>query len=213
MLDLMIYGIGGMAKETVRLIETINKSEHKYNIVGFAVDDSYYEDNKSVLGLSVYRRKWLVDRREELCCVCCIGYPQDRRKVMGSLKEDGVHFETIIHPTAYVDEESVLEEGCIIGSYCGISPECKLGKGVFLNAPMVIIGHNCILGDYVTCFPKSQISGGCKIGEAALIGSMAYLHENRKVGKEAVIAPGSVVMRNVDEKTHVIGNPAKKIDF
>ncbi len=213
MKDIVIYGIGGMAKETFALIEDINKKKSTYNCVAFSVDDSYYIDGMDLMGHKVYKREWLLKHKDEVKCVCCVGYPKDRRQVMSGLEAEGISFETLIHPTASVSDASHIGCGSIIGAYCGISVDAKLGKGVFLNSCMVSIGHDCILDDYVTCFPKAQISGGCRIGEAALIGSLSYIHEKKRIGREAIIAPGSIVMRNVQDGKYAMGNPAKIMEL
>ena len=36
---------------------------------------------------------------------------------------------------------------------------------------------------------------------------------HKKIGDNCVVGAGSVVMRNVKDNTHVLGNPAKKIDY
>ncbi|WP_026653782.1 acetyltransferase [Butyrivibrio proteoclasticus] len=213
MQDIIIYGIGGMAKETVYLIEKINSVKENFKFVGFSVDDTYFSDNMQVLGYPVFKREWLIDHKNDVVCACGIGYPKDRRAVMNSLEKDGVRFTTLIHPTASIIDKSLVGNGSIIGAYCSASVDVKIGKGVFLNGDLVAIGHDAVLEDYVTCFPKAQISGGCVIGEAALIGSLSYIHEKKKVGREAVVAPGSIVMRNVKDGVHVFGNPAKVVNI
>ena len=210
MKDIAIFGCGGMGGEILSLIHDINSYSQQYNVVGFVVDDEYYIKGNKVEGFPVYSREWLLNHRDDLECACAIGYPKDRRKVMESLSKDGIRFETLIHPTSGIRNKESIGEGSTIQSHSLVGRSVTLGKGVFLNS-MVCIGHNCCVGDYVTCFPKSQISGGCKIGEAALIGSMAFINERRKIGKEAVVAPGSIVFRSVKDERHVMGNPAKEI--
>ena len=209
MQNLIIFGAGGMARETVAIIDSLNYPEKIYDLMGFAVDDEYYEVGRHIMGYPVYSRKWLLDHKDNLVCVCGIGYPKDRRRVMLDLEKNGVKFVTVISPYAYVADKSAVGEGCIIGAYCFVSPDVSIGKGVFLNGPMVAIGHDSTVGSFVTCFPKAQISGKCSIGEAALIGSMAYVHEKKTVGEEAVVAPGAVVLRNVKAGAYAIGNPAR----
>ncbi len=213
MKDLVIFGTGGMGKEAVALIEAINRERKEFNFIGFSVDDVYYHENMLFMGYQVYKREWIIKHKDDLSCVCAIGYPKERRKVMIKLEEEGINFATLIHPSVSVADKGLIGRGSVIGTDCHISVDVKIGKGVFLNGPVVVIGHDCIIDDYVTCFPKAQISGGCIIGEAALIGSMVYIHEKKIVGKEAVIAPGSIVMRNVKEKAHVMGNPAKIVEI
>ena len=210
MKDIIIYGVGGLGRETFYLVKEINKDSKQYNILGFAVDDEYFRENSMVEGVPLYSHDWLISHRDDVTCVCAVGYPQDRRKVMKNLSGDGIKFESIIHPTSFVADTNRIGNGCIIGGYCAVSVGVELGEGVFLNG-QVNIGHDSVIEDYVTCFPKAQISGGCHIGEAVLVGSLAYIHEKKEIGRESVIAPGSIVLRNVKPAMHVFGNPARVV--
>ncbi|MCR4754937.1 MAG: acetyltransferase [Lachnospiraceae bacterium] len=213
MKDLLIFGAGGMARETEWLIRGLNQCGYKYNLIGFCVDDEYYFQNMKVETYPVFSKEWLLEHKDDVSCVFAIGYPKGRRKVMTELKDKGVRFTTLIHPNASVADREKIGSGSIIGEYCTVSVGAVLGEGVFLNGPMVVIGHDSVLGDYTTCFPKAQISGSCQIGESVLIGSMSYIHEKKIIGKEAVIAPGSIVMHNMKPGTHAMGNPARIINI
>ncbi len=212
-MDLVIYGAGGMARETMIMVNDINEKKKTFHFLGYAVDDEYFIDGMTVDDQLVYSRDWLLTHKDDVECVCAIGYPKERRNVMNSLKGEGVRFATLIHPQASVINIESVGKGCIIGAFCSVSVGTHVGEGVFMNSCMVTVGHDSVLDDYVTCFPKAQISGGCHIGEAALIGSLAYIHENKNIGAEAVVAPGSVVLRNVKRGMHAIGNPAKVFDL
>ncbi len=212
MKDIIIYGTGGLGRETVLLVNDINKCIKKYNLLGFSVDDEYYQEGKMIDGYKLYTKEWLISHREEVFCVCAIGYPMARRKTMLSLLDLGIEFESLIHPTSSIVDIDNMGKGCIIGGYCFTSTGVVLGDGIFLDG-FVNIGHDAVLENYVTCFPKAQISGGSYIGEASSIGSLAFIHEKRKIGKEVVIAPGSIVLRNVKDKMHVFGNPARIVEI
>ena len=46
-----------------------------------------------------------------------------------------------------------------------------------------------------------------------MIGAMAFINERITVGKEAVVAAGSIVFLRVKDHTHVMGNPAHKVEL
>lgn len=212
MQDLILFGAGGLAKEATALIQDINRKENTFRLIAYAVDDNYYQKDMEIHGISVVSRNWVIEHKDDLVCACAIGYPQERRNVQKSLIQEGVRFVNLIHPTTRLGEGTILGTGCIMEPWCDISEDCCLGDGVFLNGD-VNIGHDTVLNDYVTCFPRCQISGKVRIGEAACIGSMTFINERRHIGAEAVIAPGSIVFGNVKERTHVMGNPAKRIEL
>lgn len=211
--DLVIFGAGGMAKEVAGiLVRDINSAKPTYRHAAYVVDDAYFQAGMFIHGIPVQSREWLVGHKDTVVCVCAIGYPKERRTAQRALEREGVRFVSLMHPTTRLREGTVVGKGCIIQPNCSISLDCKLGDGVFLNGD-VNIGHDAILEDFVTCFPRAQISGKVQIKEAACIGSMVFLNEKRKVGAEAVVAPGSIVFGNVKAGTYVIGNPAKRIEL
>lgn len=212
MQDLVIFGAGGMAKEVSVLVQGINEGKKVFRHIAYAIDDNYFQENMEIHGIPVFSRKWLIEHRDDVVCACALGYPKERRKVQKSLMQDGVRFVSLVHPTTRIWEGTTIGAGCIIQPNCGISVDCRLGDGIFLNGD-VNIGHDVVIEDFVTCFPRVQISGKVHVGGAACIGAMSFINEKRKVGAEAIIAPGSIVFNNVRDKTHVMGNPAKRIEI
>ncbi len=207
---LAIFGAGGMAKEAAAMVKDINHAAPVFDLVAFVVDNEYYHEGGSIRNIPIYNKEWLLEQKENVVCCCAVGYPKERRKIQKELMGLGVQFANLIHPTAGMREGTSLGTGCIFYPHVGISVDCSIGDGVFLG-DYVLIGHDAILQDYATCFPKAQISGKARIGQAAGIGAMAFVGEKIKVGAEAVVSPGSIVLANVKEGTHVIGNPAKRI--
>ncbi len=212
MQELVIFGAGGFAKEVSGIIRDINRETGQYNLVGYAVDDEYFIDDTTIHGVKVFNRRWLLEHKEDVKCVCGIGYPKERKAVQSSLISQGVQFVTLIHPTAIIEDGTVIGEGCIIQHNAAVSYDCRVGKGVFLS-DYVTLGHDVEIGDFATCFPKSQISGGARIGDNTIIGSLSFINEKIRVGQNAIVAPGSIVFRNVKDNTHVMGNPARKVEL
>ena len=210
--DIVVFGAGGLAKEVSVLIKDINKYVAQFNHIAFAVDDPYYMEGMFIHNIPVVNRTWLLNHKDSVCCVCTVGYPLVRARIQESLWEEGVNFVTIIHPLARVDEGSNIGAGSVLQHHAAVSIDCSIGKGTFLS-DYVNIGHDTHVGDYVTCFPKSQISGNVFIGNGALIGSLSFINEKRKIGNEAVIAPGSMVFTNVPDGVHVMGNPARRVEI
>lgn len=213
MKDLVLYGAGGMGRETAILVGAINEQAPTYKLLGYVVDEEYYKPDTKVNGLPLLGdRKWLIDHKEQVVCTCAIGRPKSRLKIMEELTEEGVKFETLISPDVYIDPSVEVGPGTIIQTRCLVAVNVKIGKGVFLNTD-VTLGHDNELSDYVVCNPRVQISGGCKIGKAAMLGGMSFVNEHVKIGEYAVAVPGSIMLRNVKPHTYVMGNPAKKIEL
>ena len=76
---------------------------------------------------------------------------------------------------------------------------------------MCQIAHNVHLGKNVVITGCSAVSGSCVLGDDVWVGPNSIIRDQRKIGKNAFIGMGSVVMRNVPEGEVWAGNPAKSI--
>ena len=80
-------------------------------------------------------------------------------------------------------------------------------KNVLISENSVILSHDH--GYNPTSAPKKS---KLDIGDYAWIGQNSLVMSNvKRIGKNSIIAAGSIVTKDVDENTIVGGNPAKKI--
>ena len=75
------------------------------------------------------------------------------------------------------------------------------------------LGHDATVGSYSTISSFCGINGNVKLGERVFVGSHACIAPGRRIGNDAFLCIGSVVMTNVKAGVKMIGNPAKKMDF
>jgi len=88
--------------------------------------------------------------------------------------------------------ENIFIEDVYIGNNVQFG-EC----GIFLAHTS--IGHDSVIGDFVTMMPGSRVSGNCKIGDGVLIGANATILPGVKVGAWAEIGAGAVINHDVGE--------------
>ena len=101
----------------------------------------------------------------------------------------------------------------------------KIGKNVFIGVNCtlditkgIVIGDNVQIAPNVSIFThdgskdrKNPIEKEVIIEEGAYIGAGAIILCGVRIGKNAIVGAGSVVIKNVEPNTIVAGNPAKKI--
>jgi UDP-N-acetylglucosamine acyltransferase len=80
--------------------------------------------------------------------------------------------ETVIHPSAIIEEGAVIGEGCQIGPFCLVRSNVKLGKNNILHAHVVIDGPSEI-GDENEFFQFCSI--GAKTQDLKYSGEPTYL--------------------------------------
>ncbi|GGE21132.1 serine acetyltransferase [Marinithermofilum abyssi] len=101
-----------------------------------------------------------------------------------------------------------------------IHPGAKIGKGVFIDHGMgVVIGETCEIGDRVTIYQGVTLGGTGKekgkrhptVEEGVLIASGAKVLGSMRIGKNAKIGAGSVVLKEVPANSTVVGVPGRVV--
>lgn len=76
---------------------------------------------------------------------------------------------------------------------------------------LVHIAHNVIVGKNVSIIAGAELSGSVQIGDGAWISPQASIRQKLHIGENAFVGLGSVVVKNVEAGTTVVGVPAKPI--
>ncbi len=118
-----------------------------------------------------------------------------------------------IGPFAHIRENTVIEDRACIGNFTEIC-RSRIGKGVkmkhfsYLGDAFLEEGVNIGAGT-VTANYDGKRKHKTFVGKNAFIGSDTIMVAPVKVGKKAITGAGSVVTKNVGEKTIVVGVPAR----
>jgi sugar O-acyltransferase (sialic acid O-acetyltransferase NeuD family) len=107
-----------------------------------------------------------------------------------------------------VASSAVLSDGVVVSAFCVIDPDAKIKQGVFLHW-YSSVGHDSVVGDFCSVMPSVNLSGGVTVGDRTLIGVGAKIHQNLKIGSDAVVGMGSVVLSDVPDHCTALGNPAR----
>jgi sugar O-acyltransferase (sialic acid O-acetyltransferase NeuD family) len=118
--------------------------------------------------------------------------------------------DPVIHPSSVVSDSASFGPGSLIGPVAVIGSNVVCGA-YFMANRVASAGHDCVFGDFCTIGPSSSICGGCELEEGVYIGAGAVLLPKVRIGKNAVIAAGAIVTRDVASHTVVAGNPAKVV--
>ena len=99
-----------------------------------------------------------------------------------------------------------------------IHPAAKIGKGLFIDHGMgVVIGETTVIGDNCTIYQNVTLGGTGKdtgkrhptLGDNVMVGSGAKVLGPFKVGDNARIAAGAVVLSEVPANATAVGVPAR----
>ncbi|MEU8044022.1 acetyltransferase [Micromonospora echinofusca] len=212
--DIIIVGCGGHGRETLGIIQAINRAEAgdpPWRILGF-VDDAPSELNlKRVQRLAapyLGTTGWLRDQPNTTHVILAVGDPCARRAVDERVGGYGLPGATLVHPSAEVGPDTVAGEGLLVFAGARVTTNVTLGRHVHLNQN-ITIGHDCSLADFVSVNPLAAVSGDCVLDEGVMVGTNATVLQGLRVGRDATVGAGACVVRDVPAATVVKGVPAR----
>lgn len=117
-------------------------------------------------------------------------------------------FATIVHKTAFVADNAVLEPGVLVMSNSYIGPAAHIGKCslVLANA---LIGHNTTVGALCHFSVGSITSSYVTIGNVSDVTLGAKVLEKRKLGNYSVAGANSLITHDIPDYEIHVGSPAK----
>jgi len=195
---LVIYGAGGHGRSLAALIRTSGV----YEIVGF-LDDGV-APGEEVLGLTMLGGSGKLNQlakdgvRLAVNGVGGIGDLQSRLAVYDLLSRSGFHTPTVIHPTAFIEDSTVLADGAQVFPFAYLGTQVQVGYGCIINTGAVV-SHDCKLSAYVNLSPGATLAGSVQVGEATLIGMRATVNLNVHIGTQARIGNGATVKADVPD--------------
>lgn len=143
---------------------------------------------------------------------CAMGEPNWRKHYVEIIKSKGGSFISLIHPKAFLGKNIKYGEGCFIG--CNAELTCDITLGDFVSIfSCAVIGHDGYVDDYSHLGAHVFMGGFAHIGKNVVLHPAAKILPHIKVGDNAVVGAGSVVVRNVKADTNVFGMPAKKLEL
>jgi len=101
-----------------------------------------------------------------------------------------------------------------------IHPGATIGKGLFIDhGAGVVIGETTEIGDNVTLYQGVTLGGTGKetgkrhptVGDNVVVGAGAKVLGSVRVGSDAKIGAGSVVVQDVPRDSTVVGNPGRPV--
>lgn len=112
----------------------------------------------------------------------------------------------------------------VIGNNCGISNTVILCKKSITIGNNVLVGGGCMINDSnhhsldwhergTPADKSNAASAPIKIGDYAFIGARSIIQKGVTIGEKAIIAAGSVVVKDIPPLCIAGGNPAKVIKY
>ena len=195
-----ILGAGGFAHEVREILsdlgtsrESIQFYEEEQFLSDLSNSKSFLElpldDNHAAylgVGAGKLRENWLIQFRE-LC-----------------------EFAPWIHPTAILGNNVQLGKGVIVTAYSHLTCNIVVGDGVQFNL-QTTVGHDSVIGDFVTTAPKVAISGNVRVGRHVTFGTSSIVLPGVSICDDVVVGAGAVVNKDIKESGTYVGIPARRV--
>ena len=209
MKDVVIFGAGGLG---CLVLDTLLQSD-EYRPCAF-LDNDPQKHGVKVDGLPVLGDFQQIPKLRKTgidSAIVAIGDNHARVEIAERLEKDGLHLISAIHPLASIANSARLGKHLIIGSRVTICVHASLGNHCVLLAG-AIVEHDNKLDQGSFLHPAVRLAGGVQVDAYATLCIGACVIPGRKVGKDARVEPGAVVIRDVLPGTTVSGAPAMRSD-
>lgn len=197
--DLIIIGVG----ETALLAYEYFTNDSKYNVISFAVDKAFIEQD-SIYNLPVIDLESLHERKTsenfDLFVAISSGkLNRNRTNMYLKLKSLGYKFASYISSNAFVWHNVEIGENCFILENNTIQAFVKINNNVVLWSGNHI-GHRTVINDH--CFISSHcvISGFCEIGKSSFLGVNCTLEDYVKIAEDNFIGAGALIQKDTQNK-------------
>ncbi len=205
--DLVIIGAGNVGGF---LALNQNLFTEQFNIIGF-LDDDAAKLGKEFYGLKVLgNTEHLFTLDKKTAVAIGIGFPKAKEKVFEKIKDNGNDFPSFISSRAWVSNNVTIGKGVILYPGVSINYQTVVNDFVVMNMNCAV-GHDCNIGRFSALAPGVNLGGFTKIEEAVDMGIGSATKQNIVVGERAVIGGQTMLIKNVEPGTKVVGVPGKMI--
>lgn len=209
---MVIIGAGGFAREVHDVVEAVDAASPTgpvHEVLGYVADGHADEDLLRARGGRLLGPTSVLEALPtDVRYVIAIGRGDARRRIDAWASGLGRQPVTLVHPNATVGRHQVvLGPGTVVCAGACLTTNVRTGRHVHLNLG-VTVGHDTVLGDYVTASPNASISGNVVLEDEVNLGTGCSVIERRRIGARTVVGAGAAVIRDLPADVTAVGVPA-----
>lgn len=210
---MIIFGAGQVGLLVASVLRECN-----LEVDGF-IDDNLDVTGKLVSDLPILGdRNWLArNHRGRKVCIGA-GTINSRKKIAEYLDEHNISTISAIHPSVVISKEAEIQNDVVIGAGSVFYGSLSIGRGCYIG-PSVTVSHDTTVGDWCLLSVGTVVGARVDLMDNVFVGTASTIMEPRfgekarlKVDENAIIGAGSLVIRDVEKSSTVIGRPAKPLN-
>ena len=207
-----VFGAGGYGREVMPLARMQLQKQEKAVESLFCVVDNPETDEVNGVGVISLTDFMQIDA-ERKYLTCAIADSKVRSSLKNRIQGSEILDWTVVAENCVVMDQVTIGLGSILSPFVTITSNITIGSSFHANL-YSYVGHDCVIGDFVTFAPGVKCNGNVVIENHAYVGTGAIIKPGRTdkpltIGEAAVIGMGSVVTKDVPTGVTVVGNPAK----
>lgn len=209
-----VYGASGFGREVMPI------SKAQAEIRDLPADRIVFVDDKAQADtLNGHRvvtyAEFMATEASDRFITLAIADSQIRSALAAKCNGDGVRPWAVRAPTSVVLDSVEIGEGVVLCPFVTLTSNIRIGRHFHANL-YSYVGHDCVIGDYVTFAPSVHCNGNVTVEDHAYVGAGAILRHGQPnkpliVGRGAVVGMGAVVTKDVPPGATVVGNPARPL--
>ena len=210
MKQLLLFPFNGNARETVGVVDAINRQAPAWDLLGF-FDDDPVRSGDSMGPHRVLGGREVLAAYPDAHVVAVPGRPDNYWKRLALIDSLGIaddRFATLVHPAASIGPACSLSLNTVIMAGVVLTASVRLGAHVGI-LPNTVLSHEVIVGQGTLIGASVVVAGGVQVGECCYIGSGSHILQNIILGDAALVGLGSTILHSVPPRTVVAGNPGK----
>jgi sugar O-acyltransferase (sialic acid O-acetyltransferase NeuD family) len=209
MKNLIIIGARGFGRDIYNLAIECQGYQKDYQIKGFLdIQKDALDGFPNYPPILDSVEDYIVEDNDVF--ICAMGDVQSKKYCIQIILDKGGKFISLIHPTADVNPNAKIGNGCIVLNNTFVGAASIIGDFVLIQVSTVI-GHDVKIGNYSRVDCHVVCIGGIILEDEVTIHTSAVINHKVVVGKGAHVGAGSFVIRKVEKNTTVYGNPARKL--